>query len=451
MTPRPGHSGRETSSSTLWDLGPFELLLQRKLGTADTFQVRPVSRLIAASEEDATLADQLLRLPRSQRLTSVEREPVYRRESLARLFAMRCEASLHLGACDAPAAELAVAVAVALDIVPGGSVERAAALAFWLLGKTSLAARRWQEAENAFEMMHSFVPAGVSEERALALCGLAQLRSDQGAWDDAIMLFGWAALLFARMQALESAAACRAQQADLLVALGAPDKARDSLEQALQDLDCATAPSLAARLLLALGGCEAAGGRLEAARTALRQARGLYDLPAAPGEEVQRAWLEGRVAAAAGETGVADRLLDGVRRQLLTGGSLQEAARVTLDQVLLRLRDTSGDAGDSGDSGDSGDAGRAGDAAGPSAVLVAELAAAFPLATEHFAASLAELAAIPAAERARAAGELHQRLWQTAPEEQARPPHLTPLRALADRLLRRIDEHQDPLGAAGGL
>ncbi len=439
MTPRPGHSDREAGSSTLWDLGPFELLLQRKLGTADSFQVRPVSRLIAASEEDATLADQLLRLPRSQRLACVEREPVYRRESLARLFAMRCEASLHLGACDAPAAELAVAVAVALDVVPGGSVERTAALAFWLLGKTSLAARRWQEAENAFEMMHSFVPEGVSEERALALCGLAQLRSDQGAWDDAIMLFGWAALLFARMQALESAAACRAQQADLLVALGAPDKARDSLEQALQDLDCATAPSFAARLLLALGGCEAAGGRLEAARTALRQARGLYDLPAAPGEEVQRAWLEGRVAAAAGESGVADRLLDGVRRQLLTGGSLQEAARVTLDQVLLRLGNNPGAAGD------------AGNPASPSAVLAAELAAAFPLATEHFAAALAELAAIPAEERARAAGELRQRLWQTAPEEQARPPHLTPLRALADRLLRRIDEHQDPLGGARDL
>ncbi len=432
MTLRPEQSGRQAGSSTLWDLGPFELLLQQKLGAADTYRVRPMARLIAASEEDAELAQQLLRLPRAERLSRIERDAAFHRESLARLFALRCEASLHLGACDAEAAELGAAVAVALDSVPGGSVERTAALAFWLLGKTSLAARRWQEAENAFEMMNAFVPqAGVSEERALALTGLAQLRTDQGAWDDAVMLFGWAALLFSRLQAGEPAAACRAQQAELLLALELPDKAHGALQQALQDLDCAEVPSLGARLLLGLALCEAARGDREAARRALHQARGLYDLPAAPGEDVQRAWLEGRVAAAAAQSEVAGRLLDGVRRQLLACGNMHEAARVMLDVVLLRLDHGSGDA-------------RLGELAGA-------LIAVFPRAAERYVTPILALAALPPAGRVLAAGSLRQKLWQAGPEELGRPPHLVPLRALADRLLRRIGEHEDPLGAACGL
>jgi hypothetical protein len=57
---------------------------------------------------------------------------------------------------------------------------------------------------------------------------------------------------------------------------------------------------------------------------------------AAPGEEVNRVWNEGRVAAVSGLFQEADRLLDSARRALLARGSLSEAVRCTFDHLIVR-------------------------------------------------------------------------------------------------------------------
>jgi hypothetical protein len=58
-------------------------------------------------------------------------------------------------------------------------------------------------------------------------------------------------------------------------------------------------------------------------------ARRLYGLAGVPAEEIARQWLEARAAIAAGRPADAERLLDGVRRALLAGGSAVEGARAT--------------------------------------------------------------------------------------------------------------------------
>jgi tetratricopeptide (TPR) repeat protein len=242
-----------------------------------------------------------------------------------------------------------------------------------------------------------------------------------------------AAYLYAMRGERAPEAACQAQLGLLLHRTGDLESAGRPLRAALGLFDAAFAPSLAARLRLALAGIETVLGHAAAARKQLRRARALYPLAPSPAEQVARRWREARIAAAAGKNDRAEALLEQVRRELLDRGSLDEAARCSCEQLLIQIENRRFDAADR---------------------LAADLERAFPPAGEPWARELAALARLAAMEPGAcypASYELRRRLRRPAAACPGRPALLVPARALADRLLRGCGELEDPIGAAAEL
>ena len=391
--------------------------------------------LLATATMDQGLATELLALPARERTAAARHEPRYHRPSLVKLLALRAEGELFDPVVDArPVAALGAELATAMDRDPQGLARPTAALAHWLLGKAFLKVAQWRPAHDSFRAMEAFVPAhGPSEEAALASVGRAQLAADTDDVDAAVGHFLQASSLYARLGATGPAAACQAELGLLLAEIGDLSSAATAIRLALELLDPAFAPSLAARLRLGLAEVAATMGDLGEASEQLHRAAALYPLAPSPTEAVARRWAEARVAAAAGERRQAEVLLAPVRRELLDRGSVAEAARVTFEQVLLRIESKR-----------------------HSAVpeLTRPLALAFPGAGEWFAAGFEELARL-AAERPEAlhAGRVQwkKRLRRAALPSGGRAALLAPSRLLTDRVLRRHAESEDPLGAAAGL
>jgi tetratricopeptide (TPR) repeat protein len=326
-------------------------------------------------------------------------------------------------------------------LAPAGAgqakARRTAALGYWLLGRALLRKARWRQAEQAFHCIFALLPdRAASEERGLALDGLAQLHGDLGEMDAATAFFLEASHVFSRLDAARPAAACQAELGLLLLESGDLLAAAHGLRTALLLLgsDDALAPSLAARMWLGLAEIEAVAGDAGLARSHLDRARALYELAPSPTEEIERGWREARIACAAEQDAEAEALFDRVRRELLARGSLAEAAHATWDQVLLRIEGGRWEA---------------------IAELAAALGESFGAAGEPWAREMAELARLAAGGGAqsfyRACHDFRRRLRQSWPADSGRPRLLTPTRALADRLLRHRGEHEDPLGAARGL
>ncbi len=388
------------------------------LAAYESLPTSAVARL-AAAETDAELAASLLALPPVERQAVALHDPRFRRPTLAKLLLLQAESELFDPAEDPRStAEAAAAVASAVSQAAGGESWQAAALAHWLLGKAQLAAREWHLAERSFRGMSAVLPdSGPSEERALAAVGRAQLAADRCDIDGATDQFLEAAYGFALLGSAQSTAACQAELGLFLLDAGDLINARLSLGVAIAFLDAAAAPSLAARLHLALAEVATAlNERPSIASEELARAQALYPLApdgAAGPEALERRWREGRIAAAACDGARAAGLLDEVRRELLLRGGLPEAARCTFDQLLLRI--------DTGDSSDVGD-------------LTGALAHAFPGQGEGWAEEMARLARLAAdqpeavctllgAAAPAAAGGLPRARTAAAPES----------RALADR------------------
>jgi hypothetical protein len=394
--------------------------------------------LLAAAETDAELAASLMALPRMERQAVALHDPCFRRRTLAKLLLLRAESELFDPGVDPlPTAELAAAVASAVSQDAGGDRWRPAALAYWLLGKARLAAREWHLAEQCFQSMSAVtLDSGPSEERALAAVGRAQLAADRRDVDGATEQFLDAAYGFALLGSAQSTAACKAELGLFLLDAGDLINARRSLGVAIAFLDAAAAPSLAARLHLALAEVAMTLDERALASGELARAQALYPLApdgAAGPEALERRWREGRIAAAACDGARAAVLLDEVRRELLVRGSLPEAARCTFDQLLLRI-----DARDPSDVGN----------------LTGALAQAFPGQGEAWAEEMARVARLAAHQPGAVYApcwELRRRLRQEVFPEPARPSLLIPARRLTDRVLRRRGELEDPIGAGGGL
>jgi hypothetical protein len=406
-------------------------------GSPEDYRVRPALEHYAASLADRALADRLLRHPRSERRELALSEAGYHRLSLARLLVLQAEATLHEGSAT-PAdlvepAEMAAAVAGVLAAAGDAEAARTAALAHWLVGKAMLLRGDRELAGEAFRAAGACVPgAAPSPEEGLATVGMAQLAWDEGRWLDATALFAHAALVFSQLEDPEAAAACHAQLGFLFLATGDTQLARANLLSAAAAFDGATAPALAARLQLGLARCDASLGYAEQERQHLAEARRYDLLPAPAGERIQRSWLRAQVARAAGRSAESYALLDAVRRQLLAGGSVYEAACATVE--LMAILTESGHAG-------------------PANALAAELALAFGLGSSPWLRQISRLlrtAATQPQNRGLALAGLKRRLRRGTPAGH-RPPALTSLRSLADRLLRHLGESEDPMGAAGSL
>jgi hypothetical protein len=388
--------------------------------------------LLATAMEDRRLVRQLLAMPPLERATAAVHESRFHRPTLARMMALEAEAALLDPAGDPrPAAELAAAIAAALPRDSAGVARRTAALAYWLLGKGLLRSRHCRLAREAFQVIFAFLPGGeISEEAALVSAGMAQLHEDTGDLDSATACWLWAAYLFAKLGAAQPAAACQGQLGLLLLDAGELANARFPLKHALALIDGAFAPSFTARVRLALAEAAAALGDQETAREEVARARKLYPLAFSPAEWIEQTWREGRIAVLARHDGEAEVLLDSARCALVRSGSLGEAARVTFDQVLLRMERARG--------------------AGVRE-LTARLAEEFPGPGEKWAIEMAVVArravARPEESRSQCAA-MRLRLRQPRRADARRPPALTSSRLLGDRLLRRRGEQEDPIGAA---
>jgi hypothetical protein len=390
--------------------------------------------LLSMAETDAQLAARLMAMPACERQAAALDDPRFRRRSLWQLLALRAESELFDPAADArPTAELAAAIASVLPRDATGKGWRSSALSYWLFGKALLGARQWRLADDAFRCMGKFIPkAGAAEETALAAVGQAQVAADTGAVDVAIGQFLCAVQWFAQLGAVESVAACQAELGLVLLESGDLMSAQRPLSTAVRLLDAGAAPSLAARLRLALAEVAAVLEGPAAAGEEVRRARALYDLapdgPSGP-EALERRWREARVAVAVGDAAGAATRFDEVRHQLLLRGSAAEAARCTFERLLLSI-----DARSFADVAD----------------LTGALARAFPGAGERWAREMEGLAALAAGDPEGALApcwDLRGRLRQVAPLEPSRPPLLRSARLLSDRLLRRRGELEDPIGA----
>jgi hypothetical protein len=397
--------------------------------------LRSTAQLLATARKDRDLAAELLGMDPLARMDAALHERRFHHRTLVRLLVLEVEAALDdpAGADPRPVAELAAMLAAALPRDGQGDVRRAAAWAHWLFGKALLKAGQSSLAEKTFAGMSAFIRHEPSEEAALAAVGLAQVREDTGSIEAAAALYLRSAYGYAQLGVAFPAAACHAQLGMALQASGDLLNAAREMHAALAGMDAAFAPSLAARLWLALAEIEATVGDDDAAGECLRQARTLYQLAATPAEGVERTWREARIAAAAGDGAAADVLLDGVRRELLARGSLAEAARSTWEQLLVRTEGRRWEAADE---------------------LAAALAGAFPGAGKALAAEMAALARL-ATEEPQAFYSASLRFgWRLRHQPLGcleQPRLLTPTRQLADRLLRRRGELEDPIGAAVNL
>jgi hypothetical protein len=422
-----------------FDLGvPRGVAPELPLGAYEAAGLSSAVALRHAAETDAQLAAHLMTLPSLERQAAALHDARFHRATLAKFLALHAESELFdQGGDPRPTAELAAAIASAVPRDPGGQARRAAADAYWLFGKALLKARQFRLADDSFQCMFAFIREhGPSEARALAAVGRAQLSADTGDLEAAVSLFLIAAYGFAQLGSAQSAAACQAELGLLLLGAGDLVSARISLAAAAGLLDAAAAPSLAARLRLALAEVATALDDRTAAGEELARARALYGLApdgAAGPEALERRWREARIAAAAGDSAVAAAWFDSVRSELLVRGSLSEAARCTFDALLLRV-----DARRGGEAGD----------------LTGALAQAFPGQGEVWAAEMERLGQMAALDPERlyaACWELRDRLRRAEIPDPGRPPLLRPPRSLSDRVLRRRGEFEDPVGAARAL
>jgi hypothetical protein len=300
--------------------------------------LRSTAQLLATARKDRDLVAELLGMDSLGRIDAALYDRRFHRGTLVRFLALKVEAALDdpAGEDPRPIAELGATLAAAMPRDGDGRARRAAAWAYWLFGKTLLAASQAKLAEKTFLAMSAFIRHEPSEESALATVGLAQVREDTGSIDAAANLYLRSAYCYAQLGAAFPAAACRAQLGMVLQASGDLLTAARELRMALAGMDAAFTPSLAARLWLALAEIRATIDDNVAAGECLREARALYPLASPPGEDIERIWREARIAAARGDSAEADVLLDRVRCELIARGSLAEAARSTWEQVLVR-------------------------------------------------------------------------------------------------------------------
>jgi tetratricopeptide (TPR) repeat protein len=200
--------------------------------------------------------------------------------------------------------------------------------AFCLTGAAWRLLGDFGQAEAAFEHAgHLPVsPAG----RGFFCQSYGVLRWDQGRSEEAAALFHQAQRRYSEGQDVREEAVCLALLGMLHVDDGEPGHAAGLLREALQGLDPDGRPWLAAQCCLGLGFCHAFAGEADRARSAREEARRLYG-GLWEEEELRSSWLEGRVAALAGDAEEAVELLDSVRRRLIGRRRLPEATLATID------------------------------------------------------------------------------------------------------------------------
>ncbi len=389
---------------------------------------RPLAEPLTAPPVAGPLVGRLLRAPRAERLGIIATDPAYRQAGLARLLALLAEARLDSPLSEAQEyAELALAVSIA---APAGSVEsrRLRGHCHWLVGKAELRAGRLAAAEASFAAIATDLGgAGSAAERALAAVGIAQLRWHQRRLPEAWALLSTAARAFADSGHALPAGACLGLAGFLLLASDEPMLARLDLRAAHQLLGRLHAPALGVLICLGLAHCDAVLGGTAAADFLVIAGEAARAC-GRPAPELGRWWQ----AVLGLRRDAADPEREAARGDALARRDAAAAARLTLDQAMRRIAAGEG---------------------GSVACLAAPLAALGPEGDgwKQEIAALVPLAVARPETYLRAARGLALRLAVPAIAGLGAQGLPWPVCDLADRLLLRRPEGNDPSRALPGL
>ncbi len=199
-------------------------------------------------------------------------------------------------------------------------------------GRLAQAETTYEEALSALEPE----PA-LSDLRASLLAGLGQLRWTQMRRDEAAALLASAGWIFEFAREKQAAAACHLQAGFALLEEVDPARARPHFVLGGSALDGERAPALKARALYGWAYCRAALDIPAEAPAAPGRDRPAGDPDPDAGEETFHCWWMGKISTCEKDYLAADRELETARRRLLAAGSLAEAARCSLDLLVVRL------------------------------------------------------------------------------------------------------------------
>ena len=190
-----------------------------------------------------------------------------------------------------------------------------------------------REAEDSFRRAAAYLTGPADGiERAFYCQQLAALRLEQGRDDEACGLLWRAALVYNDNADLLEEGACLAELGFLFVAEDQAHRAVLPLTQACEVLDLYRDATLAVRARLALAVCHATLGHGARAVSLVKGARSMYSRVADSSRQMAHvAWMEGKVAALAGDLEDAPGLLDTARKSFLRAGKLYDAAFASLD------------------------------------------------------------------------------------------------------------------------
>jgi tetratricopeptide (TPR) repeat protein len=199
--------------------------------------------------------------------------------------------------------------------------------------------RRFVDAGYAFDQA-AYVLAGPLDlpERAEFLEKLGLLKADLGRVDEALALLWRAGYLWGQEADLHRQGVCLAWVGLLYLDHEDMERALPALVQARIAIVESAEPALACRVRLGLALCHAAQGRGATAERFVKEARQLYARVKDETRLSRFRWVEGKIAAQAGELAQALELLLAVRRGLIREGQLHEAALATLDLALVLAR-----------------------------------------------------------------------------------------------------------------
>lgn len=175
-------------------------------------------------------------------------------------------------------------------------------------------------------------------ERAFYCQTLANLREEQGRLDETAALLWRAVEIFRAARVFEEQGVCLCRVAFLSFHDSDLERASRLFAQARGLLSFERSPGLAARCSLGLAVCLAALGEAELALSLRRESCALIEAVSNGWDLLEIEWLEGRLAAILGESEVAVGLLSSVRRRLVQGGRLLDAALCSLDLARIFVR-----------------------------------------------------------------------------------------------------------------
>ncbi|HEV8578901.1 MAG TPA: hypothetical protein VGX68_07430 [Thermoanaerobaculia bacterium] len=288
-----------------------------------------------------TLFDELLDQPLEKRLGLLRADPRFHSPGLVRLLLAASEAATE---ADIDRAEhlagLALEAAQALPSRVGEATQAELRTVAWArIGDLRRLRGDLKEAEAAFQRATYALAAESldSVPRAVFCRLLARLRKDQGEVDEALALYGRAAVLFDTLEEFAELGETLVEEAWLRHEELDPESARSIFDAALSMIDRKLKPRLALSARRGLALCCADLGRPAEAEEVLVEGQEVFSLLSDPIDQLRIVWMKAQVAERSGDPAAAVPLLSRVLHGLIGQGVLFDAALAALELARLYI------------------------------------------------------------------------------------------------------------------